>query len=88
MNIAAKLSLALLAGTLTASSAMVAQAQTAGSTACTDQEKSNQTLSEKLGQTNGVICPPDVDPAIKAPAHHDDGAMPVIPPPDSGAQPK
>ena len=41
-------------------------AQSADSKACTEQERSNQTLSEKLGQTNGVICPPDVDSEMKA----------------------
>ena len=37
--------------------------------ACSDGAGSspNQSLSDKLGQTNGVICPPDVDPNIKAP---------------------
>jgi hypothetical protein len=40
----------------------------------------NQTLSERLGQTDGIICPPDVDPDIKAPTPQG-GNMPVIPPP-------
>ena len=35
--------------------------------ACSEQERTNKTLSEKLDQTAGVICPPDIDPAIKAP---------------------
>ena len=34
--------------------------------ACSQQERTNKTLSEKLDQTAGVICPPDIDPAIKA----------------------
>ena len=42
----------------------------------------NQTLSEKLEQTDGVLCPPDVDPDIKAPTPQA-GPMPVIPPPGS-----
>jgi hypothetical protein len=42
----------------------------------------NQTLSEKLGQTDGVICPPNIDPDIKAPTP-EAGKMPVIPPPGS-----
>jgi hypothetical protein len=41
-----------------------------------------QNLSDKLSQTNGVICPPNVDPDIKAPTP-DAGKMPVIPPPGS-----
>ena len=35
--------------------------------ACSQQERTNKTPSEKLDQTAGVICPPDIDPAIKAP---------------------
>ena len=49
---------------------------------------SSKTLSEKLDQGSGVICPPDVDPAIKAPTP-DAGKTPVIPPPGSpGGDPK
>jgi hypothetical protein len=40
----------------------------------------NQTLSERLEQTDGVICPPNVDPDIRAPTPQG-GNMPVIPPP-------
>jgi hypothetical protein len=40
------------------------------------------TLSDKLAQTDGVICPADVDPEIKAPTPRG-GPMPVIPPPGS-----
>jgi hypothetical protein len=56
--------------------------QTIDSKACTEQERSNQTLSEKLGQTHGVICPPDIDRGMKAPTP-DAGKTPVIPPPGS-----
>jgi hypothetical protein len=43
-----------------------------------DREKS---LSEKLAQSGGVICPPaGVDPDIHEPAP-ETGRMPVIPPP-------
>jgi hypothetical protein len=67
-------------------------AQAADSTGCTRQERSNQTLGEKLNQTKGVICPPDVDPAMKAPTP-DTGDTPVIRPPgtpggDPRVQPK
>ncbi len=41
-----------------------------------------ENLSDKLARTDGVICPPDVDPGIKAPTP-DAGKMPVIPPPGS-----
>jgi len=50
-------------------------------------------LSDKLAQSNGVICPPtQVDPEIKAPTPPG-GAMQVIPPPgspggDQSVQPK
>ena len=53
----------------------------------------NQDLSERLAQSNGVICPPEqVDPAIRAPTPQG-GSMPVIPPPgspggDTRVQPK
>lgn len=75
-------------------SVATAQAQTADPKACTNtaQGSSNQTLSEKLDQSNGVICPPNVDPGIKAPTPSA-GKMPVIPPPgspggDPSVQPK
>jgi hypothetical protein len=41
-----------------------------------------ENLSDKLARTDGVICPPDVDPGIKAPTP-DAGKTPVIPPPGS-----
>jgi hypothetical protein len=49
---------------------------------------SSKTLSEKLDQGSGVICPPNVDPGIKVPTP-ETGKMPVIPPPGSpGGDPK
>lgn len=69
-----------------------APAQQGDPKACSDQERlrldgqnsprdpSRQDLSEKLDKTEGVLCPPNVDPAIKAPTP-DAGKMPVIPPP-------
>jgi hypothetical protein len=59
-----------------------AAAQTIDSKACSEQERGNQTLGEKLGQSNGVICPPEVDPGMKAPTP-EAGKTPVIPPPGS-----
>ena len=41
-----------------------------------------ESASDKLARTEGVICPPDVDPGIKAPTP-EGGTMPVIPPPGS-----
>lgn len=49
---------------------------------------SNQNLSDKLSQSNGVICPPNVDSGIKKPTPPA-GRMPVIPPPGNpNVQPK
>jgi hypothetical protein len=67
-------------------------AQAADTTGCTPQEQANQTLSQKLDDTKGVICPPDVDPDMKKPAPKA-GNTPVIPPPgtpggDPSVQPK
>jgi hypothetical protein len=42
-----------------------------------------ESLSEKLARTDGVICPPNVDPDIRAPAPDVGAKMPVIPPPGS-----
>ena len=43
--------------------------------------KGDQTLSEHLARSGGVICPPSgVDPDIKAPTP-EGGVTPVIPPP-------
>jgi hypothetical protein len=49
-------------------------------------------LSDKLARTDGVLCPPNVGPDIRAPAP-DVGRTPVIPPPgspggDPSVQPK
>ena len=56
--------------------------------------QSNEPLSDKLAQSDGVLCPPSgVDPEIRAPTPPDTGKMPVIPPPgspggDPGLRPK
>ncbi len=63
---------------------------------CSSQngDSSGKNLSDKLGQSGGVLCPPgNVDPQMKAPAPHDGGNTPVIPPPgspggDPNVQPK
>ena len=60
----------------------VASPAAADSKACTEQERNNQTLGQKLGQTGGVICPPEVDPGMKAPTP-EGGNTPIIPPPGS-----
>ena len=58
------------------------QAPGSGQQPCAQPGDSSKTLSQKLDQGGGVICPPDVDPAIKAPTPQT-GNMPVIPPPGS-----
>ena len=46
-----------------------------------------ENLSDKLSRNEGVLCPPNLDPDIKAPTP-DVGDKPVIPPPGSpGANP-
>ncbi len=55
---------------------------------CAEPGDSSKTLSDKLDRGGGVICPPNIDPGIKAPAP-ETGKMPVIPPPGSpGGDPK
>lgn len=65
-------------------SSALAQAQSGAhsSAACTNGTDTDRNLSDKLAQSNGVICPPNVDPGMKAPTPNT-GKMPVIPPPDS-----
>ena len=58
----------------------------------TSGQQASENLSDKLARTDGVICPENVDPHIKAPTP-DVGKMPVIPPPgtpggDPTVQPK
>jgi hypothetical protein len=42
--------------------------------------KPGKPLGERLAQSKGVICPPDVDPAMKVPPPETGSKMPVIPP--------
>jgi hypothetical protein len=64
-----------------------------GSQMVAPNTKKDQTLSDHLASSGGVICPPPgVDPEIKAPTP-EGGATPVIPPPgtpggDPSVQPK
>ena len=56
---------------------------TLGDTQDTQGRPAQESLSEKLARTDGVICPPpDLDPAIRIPAPGG-GRTPVIPPPGS-----
>jgi hypothetical protein len=57
------------------------------------EQNSKQSLSDRLAQSKGVICPPrDVDPQMDAPPPvGSEGKMPIIPPPGGGnpnVQPK
>jgi len=49
---------------------------------CTEQERRHAPLGQKLNESNGVICAPDIDPGMSAPTP-DGGKTPVIPPPGS-----
>ncbi|MGB6286857.1 MAG: hypothetical protein WBG18_21000 [Xanthobacteraceae bacterium] len=72
-----------LALTLAGVSLACAQAPSAVQKPCSELGGDpSKTLSEKLDQGSGVICPPNVDPGIKAPTP-ETGKMPVIPPPGS-----
>lgn len=66
-----------------------AQAASPGGQACSGGAGGgpNQNLSDKLQGSQGVLCPPNVDPGIKAPTPRT-GDTPVIPPPNPGIQPK
>ena len=78
----------MLALTFAAVSLACAQAPSTGQKPCAEPGDPSKTLSDKLDQGGGVICPPDVDPGIKTPAP-ETGKMPVIPPPGSpGGDPK
>jgi hypothetical protein len=55
--------------------------QTPGPKGCTLQERSNRALNEDAQKNAGVICPPDVDPSMKAPTPHGSpGSAPTIQP--------
>ena len=72
-----------LALTLAGVSITCAQAPNADQKPCSELGgDGSKSLTEKLDQGGGVICPPNVDPAIKAPTP-DAGRTPVIPPPGS-----
>ena len=78
----------ILALTLAALGPACAQAPNGAEKPCAPPGDSSKTLSDKLAQGGGVICPPDVDPGMRAPAP-ETGKMPVIPPPGSpGGDPK
>jgi hypothetical protein len=51
-----------------------------GALAPTVPETTGESLSDRLARNEGIICPPYVDPEIRAPTP-DVGTMPIIPPP-------
>jgi type IV secretory pathway VirB10-like protein len=75
--------------------AVIGTARAADTTGCTPQERQQadqNSPSQRLNDTAAVICPPDVDPAMKKPTPKT-GDTPVIPPPgtpggDPNVQPK
>jgi hypothetical protein len=71
-------------------STSLAQAQAPDNTGCTPQERSNLALQD-ANKNAGVICPPDIDPAMRAPAPKTGDEGMASPPGSSGApgtQPK
>ena len=66
---------------LAMTAAAAAQPAAPGDHGCA-QPGNSQNLSDKLSQSGGVLCPQNVDPAIKAPTPPT-GDKPVIPPPGS-----
>ena len=92
MSMIAKGSWSALLIALTMTSAVGAQAQAPDPKGCTAQERASQALNQGADKNAGVICPPDIDPAMKAPTpNSSDNA--VIPPPgspggDPNVQPK
>ena len=92
MSMIAKRSWSALLVALAMTSAAAAQAQAPDPKGCTPQERSSQALNQGADKNAGVICPPDIDPAMKAPTPNS-GDNAVIPPPgspggDPNVQPK
>lgn len=79
----AKASRATLAVAFTLACAGVAEAQAPDPKGCTPQERSNQALNSGADKNAGVICPPDIDPAMKAPTPKTGSDSGVIAPPGS-----
>ena len=82
MNMVARGSWSALLIALTMTSAVGARAQAPDPKGCTPQERSSQALNQGADKNAGVICPPDIDPAMKAPTPNS-GDNAVIPPPGS-----
>jgi hypothetical protein len=87
MTIMAKGLFGAFAVALTLSVNAPAQAQAPDPKGCTPQERSNGTLSSQLDKSNGVMCPPDVDPAMKAPTPSTGDKSVIAPPGTPGGDP-
>jgi hypothetical protein len=72
---------------LTMTSAVSAQAQAPDPKGCTPQERSSQALNQDADKNAGVICPPDVDPAMKAPTPKTGDTSVISPPGSPGGDP-
>ena len=83
----AKASRATLAVAFTLAYAGIAQAQAPDPKGCTPQERANQALMD-ASKTAGVICPPDIDPAMKAPTPKTGDSGVIAPAAAPNAQPK
>jgi hypothetical protein len=72
----------VLAIVLAATSGACAQTPSTGANGCANTRggSTGQNLSDKLSRSGGVICPPNVDPGMKAPTPRT-GDAPVIPAP-------
>jgi len=75
-----------LAQPATARSSTLTQRECGTDAPTLGEQNSTQSLSDRLAQSKGVICPPrDVDPEMNAPPPaQGQGKMPIIPPPGSG----
>jgi hypothetical protein len=67
--------------------AVGAQAQTPDPKGCTPQERSSQALNQGADRNAGVICPPDIDPAMKAPTPSTGDNAVTRPPGSPGGDP-
>lgn len=76
--------LAVLLPTLAIATALpvlaIPAAQAADPQGCTPAERSNHALTDGAARTGAVICPPEVDPAMKQPTPST-GDRPAVPPP-------
>jgi hypothetical protein len=76
---------AMLALAFTLACLGFAQAQAPDPKGCTPQERSNQALNQDANKNGAVLCPPDIDPAMKAPTPKTSDPA-VIPPANTQAK--